>query len=118
MYYRSLSKAGYNVEWVMSGDDAYAMVTSKTYDLLLLDIMLPESPGTEILAKLRSPEQDMIPNTRVVILTNFDQDDSTRAEIEKLVDGYLIKADITPRKLLAIIASMQKVGPSAPQSQE
>jgi DNA-binding response OmpR family regulator len=105
MYVRSLENAGYKVDWVISGTEGLEAAISKTYDLILLDIMLPETPGTDVLAILRGDE-DKIPHSRVIVLTNFDQDDQSRAAMQAKADGYLIKADITPRKLIEIIGQM------------
>ena len=77
------------------------------YDLILLDIMLPEKRGSEILEALRAEPQH-IAGTKIVIMTNFDQDESTRLALQTSVDSYLIKAEITPRRLLEIIAGMKK----------
>lgn len=106
MYVRSLRKEGYDVEWVVSGDEGIKAALSNTYDLILLDIMLPNTQGTEVLDTLRSDETDRIPNSRIIILTNFEQDDDLRLHMQERVDGYLIKADITPRKLLEIIKQL------------
>ena len=106
MYVRSLKKSGYYVEWAMSGSMGYDLAISNTFDLILLDIMLPETQGTELLDKLRGGGDDKIPNTRVIILTNFEQDDESRLAMQSRADGYLIKADITPRKLLEIIGQL------------
>ncbi|HYG84046.1 MAG TPA: response regulator [Verrucomicrobiae bacterium] len=108
MYVRSLRKAGYEVDWVVSGSDAIAAATSKHYDLLLLDIMLPEKKGNEILEKLRGKDGDKIPHSRIIVLTNFDQDEESRLAMQSRADAYLIKADITPRKLLEIIETLKK----------
>ncbi len=106
MYVRSLRKEGYTVDWVVSGTQGYAAATAKTYDLILLDIMLPEAQGTDVLNKLRHDDEDKIPGSRVIILTNFEQDDESRMAMEAKADGYLIKAEITPRKLIEIIKQM------------
>ncbi|MBP7760715.1 response regulator [Candidatus Saccharibacteria bacterium] len=106
MYVRSLLREGYQVDWVVSGTEGYAAATKKTYDLILLDIMLPEAQGTDVLAQLRNDTADKIPNTRVIVLTNFEQDDESRLAMEAHADGYLIKAEITPRKLIDIIKQM------------
>ena len=53
-------------------------------------------------------EPQHIAGTEVVIMTNFDQDESTRLALQTSVDSYLIKAGITPRRLLEIIAGMKK----------
>lgn len=106
MYVRSLRKAGYDVDWMVSGNDGLVAARNKPYDLILLDVMLPEKKGSDILKTLRSGSKDMIPNSKVLVLTNFEQDEESRMAMEHHADGYLIKADITPRKLLSIIESL------------
>jgi len=108
MYVRSLRNAGYKVDWVVSGTEGLAVATEKVYDLILLDIMLPEQSGSDVLTSLRG-SQDKIPHSRVIVLTNFDQDEQSRAAMQAKADGYLIKADITPRRLLEIIGQMTTV---------
>lgn len=112
MYVRSLKKAGYDVDWMVDGNDGLVAARNKPYDLILLDVMLPERRGTEILDALRSDEHDFIPHTRVVVMTNFEQDDESRMAMEYRADAYLIKAEITPKKLLDIIARLSKTTPT------
>lgn len=106
MYVRSLKKAGYTVDWMVDGNDGLVAARNKPYDLVLLDVMLPERRGTEILESLRGGKEDLIPNTKVIVLTNFEQDDESRLAMEKNADAYLIKAEITPSKLLSVIAQL------------
>lgn len=103
MYVRSLKKAGYDVDWMVDGNDGLVAARNKPYDLILLDIMLPERRGSEILEALRGGKEDLIPNTRVIVMTNFDQDEESRLAMQHNADAYLIKAEITPKKLLAVI---------------
>ena len=105
MYVRSLKKAGYEVDWMVDGNDGLIAARNKQYDLLLLDVMLPERRGTEILEALRGTE-DLIPNSRVIVLTNFEQDEESRMAMEARADAYLIKAEITPNKLLSVIKQL------------
>ena len=106
MYVRSLKKAGYEVDWMIDGNDGLIAARNKPYDLLLLDVMLPERRGSEILEALRGT-QDLIPNSRVIVLTNFEQDEESRAAMEARADAYLIKAEITPNKLLSVIEQLK-----------
>lgn len=106
MYVRSLRKAGYDVDWMVSGNDGLVAARNKPYDLILLDVMLPERRGSDILGALRTKDKDTIPHTKVLVLTNFEQDEESRMAMEHRADGYLIKADITPRKLISIIESL------------
>lgn len=102
MYVRSLKHAGYQVDWMVDGRDGLVAARNKEYGIILLDIMLPEMRGTEILNALRG-ETDLVPNTKIIILTNFDQDRKVKADMEAKSDGYLIKADLTPKSLLQFI---------------
>lgn len=115
MYVRSLRNNGYTVDWVTTGQDGFNAASSRTYDLILLDIMLPEMTGQEVLKMLRNaPTGDLISKSRVIVLTNFDQDDESRESMEAEADGYLIKADITPNHLLEIIRQMTTVEEAPP----
>jgi len=113
MYVRSLKKAGYVVDWVVDGNDGLISARNKPYDVILLDQMLPERRGSEILDALRGGAEDLIPNTKVIVLTNFEQDDASRTEMQKHADAYLIKAEITPKKLIEIIQQLDVVAPAA-----
>lgn len=106
MYVRSLRKAGYEVDWMVDGHDGLVAARNKDYDLIMLDIMLPELRGSDILKALRGGEADLAPNSKIIVLTNFDQDDESRIAMEHNVDAYLIKAEITPRKLLEAITQL------------
>lgn len=111
MYVRSLRKAGYEVDWMVDGNDGLVAARNRDYDLIMLDIMLPELRGTDILQALRGGEVDLAPNAKIIVLTNFDQDDESRIAMEHNVDAYLIKAEITPRKLLQTIQAFDAATP-------
>lgn len=106
MYVRSLRKAGYDVEWMVDGNDGLVAARNKPYDLIILDIMLPEQRGDQILDALRNDTVDLVPNSKFLVMTNFEQNDHDREAMLKRVDGYLIKADITPRRLLEVIEEL------------
>ncbi|MDO4773657.1 MAG: response regulator [Candidatus Saccharibacteria bacterium] len=103
MYVRSLNKAGYDVTWVVDGNDGLVAARNQQFDLIILDLMLPEQRGDQILDALRNNDVDLVPHSKILIMTNFEQDDQSKAKVAERVDGYLIKADITPRKLLEAI---------------
>ena len=106
MYVRSLKKAGYEVDWVVDGNDGLIAARNKSYDVILLDVMLPERRGTEILDALRGGKEDLIPKSHVIVLTNFEQDDESKIAMQKRADAYLIKAEITPKKLISVIEKL------------
>lgn len=106
MYSRSLRKEGYQVDLIKDGREGLEAALTKEYDLILLDVILPQKKGTDILNTLRGSE-DKVPHSRIVVLTNYEQDDESRIAMQSKADGYLIKADITPRRLLEIIKSFE-----------
>lgn len=103
MYTRALKKAGHTVEIIADGNQALEQAKSEVYDVILLDIMLPEKSGVEILEALRGGKENGLPMTKIIVTTNFDEPEEDRARLEKLADGYLIKADVTPSKLVELI---------------
>ena len=103
MYVRSLQKAGYTVTWVVDGNDGLVAARNQQFDLIILDLMLPERRGDQILDALRNNGVDLVPNSKIIVMTNFEQDEASKNAVLQRVDGYLIKADITPRNLLEVI---------------
>ena len=106
MYVRSLQKAGYDVTWVVDGNDGLVAARNQNFDLIILDLMLPEQRGDQILDALRNNNVDLVPNSKILIMTNFEQDEASRKSVMSRVDGYLIKADITPRNLIDVVKRM------------
>lgn len=106
MYVRSLQKAGYDVTWVVDGNDGLVVARNQNFDLIILDLMLPEQRGDQILDALRNNNVDLVPNSKILIMTNFEQDEASRKSVMSRVDGYLIKADITPRNLIEVVKQM------------
>lgn len=118
MYVRSLRKAGYEVDWMVDGNDGLIAARNKEYDALLLDVMLPERRGTDILQALRGHGEDLIPNTRVLVMTNFEQDDESRRVMQQNADAYLIKAEITPRRLMEVLEGLSIEDPKAEEDKD
>lgn len=106
MYARSLKQAGYEVDEVITGPEGYNRAKTGEYQVVLLDIMIPDKTGIEVLEDLRGPDGSGLPQTRIVIMTNFEQDDATRQSMERLADGYLIKAEITPSRMVEIVTNL------------
>ncbi len=112
MYAHVLKKNGFSVEVAYDGRSGLAKAVKQHYDLLLLDIMVPELTGIEVLEKLRAQPNQALAGTKVIVLTNLAQDDESRRALEAQADGYLIKADITPTKLVELINQVMGVGAS------
>ncbi|NBU33282.1 response regulator [bacterium] len=107
LYTRALTHAGYDVKVIADGEAALAESLTNAYDIILLDIMLPSMSGVEILRRLKDQSQTPPLKAKIIITTNLDQEESTREKIEKMADGYLVKAEITPRELVAYLQQIK-----------
>ena len=56
---QGLSEAGFNVDRVMTGTDALQHALSESYDLLILDVMMPGLDGWEVLRMVRAAGKDV-----------------------------------------------------------
>lgn len=107
LYQRALSKAGYQMKIVIDGGAGLKEAQTNQYDIILLDLMIPTMTGVEILKHLRDPAQTPQLKAKIIITTNLEQKDETREAIEKQADGYIIKAEITPKQLIGILDSIE-----------
>ncbi len=107
LYDRALTKAGYQIKVVVDGALGLKEAQTDQYDIILLDLMIPNITGIEILKKLRDPAHTPRLKAKIIITTNLEQKEETREAIEKQADGYLIKAEITPKQLIGILDSIQ-----------
>ncbi len=95
-----LSSEGFLIESVHEGNIGIEKVLNESYDLIILDVMLPEINGFEILGKIRSSSK--IP---VLMLTAKGDDVDRIVGLEMGADDYLSKP-FNPRELVARIRAV------------
>ena len=103
----NLQAEGYKTVSAMDGDRALVLTEEEKPDLVLLDIMLPDKDGWEVLRELRqNPKTENIP---VIFLTAKDSEFDEVLGLELGADDYIVKP-ISMRKLLARIKKVLKKG--------
>lgn len=107
LYARALTKAGYEVSVEVDGQRGLELAQTDKYDIILLDLMLPSITGVEILQILRDSTKTPTFHAKIVITTNLEQRDEVRSDIETKADGYLVKAEITPRELVEFLSHIK-----------
>lgn len=106
LYERALIRAGYQVHTVIDGIAGLAEAQTNQYDIILLDIMLPNMSGLEILHELRDPAKTPNLKAKIIITTNLDQGEEGRAAVENKADGYIVKAEVTPKQLVEFLQQL------------
>lgn len=101
LYLRALSKAGYSPTVAGDGDKGLELALTGKYDIVLLDIMVPGTLGVDVLKIIKNDHPEI--KSQIIITTNLEQDEVTRAEVERLADAYIIKAEVTPKELVGYI---------------
>jgi DNA-binding response OmpR family regulator len=107
LYQRALTKAGYNVTIVLDGKEGLEAAQTDKYDIILLDLMIPTITGIDVLRVLRDPKKTPKLHGKIIITTNLEQREEVRGDIEKQADGYLVKAEITPRELVGFLNQLK-----------
>lgn len=106
LYGRALQKAGYSVTTEVDGLKGLEAAKSDQYDIILLDIMVPSITGIELLKRLRQETPDL--KAKVIVTTNLEQSETDRNAVEKQADGYVIKANMTPKELVGFLQSLER----------
>ena len=107
LYSRALKKAGYEVIVELDGKKGLELAQTDTFDIILLDLMVPNSTGADILNALRDPSKTPKLHSKIIITTNLEQRDDVRASIERQADGYIVKANVTPRELVVFLSHLK-----------
>lgn len=99
MYVDKMSREdGFEVEAVELGEEALKRIEKSPPDLILLDIILPDINGVQVLKRIRSNEKTAgIP---VLMLTNLNEKDYINEALSLGAKGYLIKAHFTPNEVV------------------
>src|SRR5437667_224086 len=79
LYERALTKGGYKVETIADGPKALEAAQTNAYDIILLDLMVPNLSGIEILRALRDPARVPPIKAKIIITTNLEQREDVRA---------------------------------------
>lgn len=106
LYRRALGKAGYDTTLEVDGVKGLALAQTDSYDLILLDLMIPNLTGIEILRALRDPIKTPHLKAKIIITTNLEQREDIKRDIEKQADGYIVKAELTPKELVEFLENI------------
>ena len=101
MYRIKFEADGYEVETAENGKLGLELAEKLKPDIILLDLMMPEMSGDEMLEKLRAT--DWGGKVKVIILTNVGEQEIPEKVKQLGVSGVILKANMTPRQVAEIV---------------
>lgn len=101
MYRFKFEAEGFDVETAENGQLGLALAESMQPDIILLDLMMPEMTGDEMLKLLRATAWGK--NIKVIILTNMGEQEIPPEVRAMGVSAVILKADMTPRQVADLV---------------
>jgi two-component system sensor histidine kinase/response regulator len=101
MYRFKFEAEGYEVETAENGRLGLQLAEIMKPDIILLDLMMPEMNGEDMLEKMRATPWGK--NIKVVVLTNKGEQEIPPKVRELNVSALILKADMTPRQVAELV---------------
>ncbi len=91
-----LKKNGFEVETAQNGEKAMTSLVNEKYEVLLLDLMLPDISGFDILENLHNSKRKL----PVIVFSNLSEDKDIKRAMDLGAKEYLIKSNFTLEELV------------------
>ena len=101
MYRLKFDAEGYEVETAANGKLGLKLAEQMRPDIVLLDLMMPEMNGDEMLEKMRAT--DWGKDIKVIILTNVGEQEAPEGLKQLGVRRFIVKAEMTPRQVAEMV---------------
>lgn len=98
MYQLKLAKADFSVVEAVDGQMALDKIGEHKPDLVLLDLMMPNVNGIDVLKSLK--KQSLVPGLPVIVLTNVMDPQTIEQAKELGARDYIVKTDLTPSQVV------------------
>jgi two-component system, OmpR family, alkaline phosphatase synthesis response regulator PhoP len=101
MYQNAFTFEKYEVLVALDGEKGLELAKTNTPDLILLDIMLPNMNGLDVLEQLKADEKTK--NLPVIMLTNIAGNQALETAISKGALMYIIKSEFDPKQVVETV---------------
>ncbi|MBD3208652.1 MAG: response regulator [Candidatus Nealsonbacteria bacterium] len=98
IYSTKLENAGFSVEVAPDGRTGLQKIREGEFDLVVLDIVLPQMDGWEVLREVKKDPQ--LQNVRIFVFSNLGQKEEVEKGLEMGAVKYFIKAHFTPQDIV------------------
>lgn len=97
---KKLTDHGFTVDVATNGTEGLAALKRSSYDLVLLDLILPELDGFQVLEKLK--EDPALSTLPVVVLSNLSAEGDKQKARDLGAQQFYVKINSTPNEILAL----------------
>lgn len=104
VFQTGLSSAGFSVVVVSNGQSALDAVKSNKFDAILIDQMMPDMSGIDVLKTLKANEETK--NIPMAMLTNFGHDEMVKEALNLGANDYILKYQVAPNDLVAKVKTL------------
>jgi two-component system, cell cycle response regulator len=104
IYSKKFMSEGFEADTAVSGVEAEKKVKEGNFDLVLLDLVLPEADGFDVLKKIK--EDPATSAVKVVVFSNLSQEEDKERVSSLGADGFLTKSDYTPGEIVQHIKEL------------
>lgn len=101
LYDNTFSLAGFEVVLGNDGKSGLNLAKVSQPALILLDIMMPEMSGLEVLEQLKA--DDTTKNIPVAMLSNLGEDENKKQAFEKGAIAYIVKSEHEPAAIVTLV---------------
>ena len=101
IYQKRLEMAGFDAIVANDGLTGLEVIKQNLPDLVLLDLLLPQMTGDEVLRQMRQSEWGK--NIKVILLTNISESEAPEGLEQLGFERYIVKANISNNQLVEII---------------
>jgi len=110
IYQKKLKDSGFKVEVAKDGEKALEILKEKSFDLMLLDIVLPRIDGWKILEEIKKMKKEKkdLEKMKIVIWSNLGEKEDIKKGLSLGATSYLIKANFTPSEVVREIEKLLK----------
>jgi len=84
-----LKQIGFDIFNAADGAEAFMLASNSKYDLIILDIMMPEINGLEVLRRIR--HESVNKNTPVIIMTAYGDSSNVKKAVEYGANDFIVK---------------------------
>ncbi len=101
MYATKFTQEGHQVEVAKTGESALEMLGKGTFDVVLLDMVMPGISGVELIERIKKEKLGGDPTC--IVLSNQGEEEHIESAKKAGATGYIVKAELVPSEVVAAV---------------